>query len=54
MYITEGTGAASSTLTNSFILAAGATYYCNVQGVVLIGEIDITGTATDAFYAAQF
>lgn len=54
MYVTESLGIAASTLTNSAILAAGQVYYCSVNGAVLIGEIDITGTITDAFYAAQY
>ena len=55
MYVTEGLGTAASTLTNSVQLAAGLAYYCgNPNGITLIGEIDITGTAGDAFYAAQF
>lgn len=53
MYVTEGLGIAASTLTNSAILAPGVPYYCTNGGVVLTGEIDITGTIGDAFYAAQ-
>ena len=54
MYVTEGLGVAASTESNSVVLAAGGIYYCQVGGIVLDGEIDITGTATDAFYAAQY
>lgn len=53
MYVTEGLGIAASTLVNSAILAPGVPYYCTWAGVVLTGEIDITGTIGDAFYAAQ-
>lgn len=54
MYVSEGLGVAASTESNSLVLAAGGIYYCSVNGVVLDGEIDITGTAGDAFYAAQY
>lgn len=54
MFVSEGRAAAAATLTNSVILAAGATYYCQVNGIVLKGIIAITGTATEAFYAAQY
>lgn len=55
MYVTEALGIAASTATNSAVVAAGSAYYCtNVGGTVLTGEIDITGTSGDAFYAAQY
>lgn len=54
MYVSEGQSAATATEAASWILAPGATFYCERNGVVLSGEIDITGTATDAFYAAQY
>lgn len=53
MYVTEGLGTASSTTSNSAQLAAGTSYNCQFGGMVLSGEIDITGTIGDAFYAAQ-
>jgi hypothetical protein len=54
MWISEGLGVATATEAKSFQLAAGAVYDCSVNGSVLIGEIDITGTASDPFYAAQW
>src|SRR5258707_381338 len=55
MYVTEGLPLTSSTLTNSVIVTqSGGVYYCAVNGVVLTGQINITGTAGDAFYAAQY
>lgn len=53
MYVTEGLGTTDSTTALAVQLAAGQVYYCQQGGVVLSGEIDITGTADDAFYAAQ-
>lgn len=54
MYVTEGIGAANSTTAKAYLLPAGQPYYCNAYGVVLIGELDITGTSGDSFYAAQY
>lgn len=54
MYVSEGQGKALASLTNSWVLAAGNTFSCNFNGVVLTGEIDITGTSGDAFFASQF
>jgi hypothetical protein len=54
MYVTFNLGVAGSTLTNSIILSAGDVAYCQVNGNVITGEVDITGTAGDAFYAAQY
>lgn len=54
MNVSEGLGVAGSTTGNSVVVPAGGTYYCQVGQIVLTGEIDITGTATDAFYAAQY
>lgn len=55
MYVTEGLGTAASTTSNSVIVPAGGPYYCGaLGGPVLTGEIDITGTSGDAFYAAQY
>ena len=55
MYVNEGTAIASATLTNTWIVAAnGGLFNCNFAGVVLTGEIDITGTSGDAFVAKQF
>ena len=54
MYVTEGQGVALSSLTNSWQVAAGNLFTCNFNGIVLTGEIDITGTSGDAFVATQF
>lgn len=54
MYVSEGLGVSASTLTNAAIVSAGGLYHCGDGGVVLVGEIDITGTAGDAFYASQY
>jgi len=54
MFVTENRGLSGSSLTNSTILAPGGIYHCEVGGMVLTGEIDITGTAADAFYATQY
>lgn len=54
MYVTEGLGVAASTTGAAVQLSGGQAYYCSVNGTVLSGEIDITGTSTDAFYAAQY
>ena len=54
MYVNEGTAMASATTSNTWLLAAGQIFNCNFGGVVLTGEIDITGTSGDAFVAKQF
>lgn len=54
MWVAEGTTAAAASKNASAVLAAGQVYFCNAGGTVLTGEIDITGTAGDKFYAAQF
>ncbi len=54
MWVTEGIGAAGSTKAAAVVVAPGGVYTCTIWGVVLTGEIDITGTATGAFYAAQY
>ena len=54
MYVTEGLGVAASTTSNSVILVPNQPYYCNWNGTVLTGEIDIAGTDGEAFYAAQY
>ncbi len=54
MYVTEGLGTAASTTSNSQIVAANGTFSCERDGVVLTGEIDITGTANDPFFAIQY
>lgn len=54
MYVTEGKGVAGSTTSNSIILPPTYIYTCNSGGAVLYGEIDIAGTISEAFYAAQW
>ena len=54
MFVNEGTAIGSATTSNTWIVAAGALFNCNFSGVVLTGEIDITGTGGDAFVAKQF
>lgn len=54
MYVSEGKTAATATTGSSVTLAAGQAYYCNWNGTVLVGEIDIAGTDGDAYYAAQY
>jgi hypothetical protein len=57
MYVSEGIPLATPpTTAKSFTLVtASAPYRCDMPGgAVLTGEIDITGTATQAYYAAQW
>ncbi len=54
MYVTVGLTTATSTLAKSVKLAAGDVYHCTDSGVVLTGEVDITGTISETFYAAQY
>ena len=55
MYVNEGTAIGSATTSNTWIVAPnGGLFNCNFAGVVLTGEIDITGTSGDAFVAKQF
>ncbi len=54
MNVTEGLSIAASTTALSVTLPAGGVYYCSVGGAVLIGQVNITGTAGDSFYAAQY
>lgn len=54
MYVTEGLALADSTTGKAVALAAGVAYFCNSGGTVLTGQINITGTIGDGFYAAQF
>ena len=55
MYVNEGTATTSATTSNTWIVAPnGGLFNCNFGGVVLTGEIDITGTSGDAFVAKQF
>lgn len=54
MYVTEGLSTALATTALATQLVAGQVYYCSVNGLALIGEIDITGNSGDAFYAAQY
>jgi hypothetical protein len=44
---------ASATTGTSVALAAGQAVNCSVGGTVLQDQVSITGTSTDAFFAAQ-
>ena len=56
MWVSEGVPVATPpTEAKSQVLAAGASFSCERNGgSVLTGEIDITGTATQVFYAVQY
>lgn len=55
MYVTEALGVSASTQAKAWQVSAyGGIFNCNFAGVVFIGEIDLTGTAGDAFAATQF
>ena len=54
MWVEEGVTVAAATKGNSVAIAVGVPYYCGYNGLVLTGPIVITGTAGDAFYAAQY
>lgn len=61
MHVTEGYDLPSSINANAVTLppedSSGVprgVYYCQVGNSVLTGEINITGTAGDAYYAAQY
>jgi hypothetical protein len=54
MYVSEGLATTAASTSTAFPVAAGAGYTCGVGGVVLRGQINITGTSGDAFYAAQY
>jgi hypothetical protein len=54
MWVTEGYAVASALKANAIQLAVGQAYYCDVGTTVLQGLVSITGTAAEAFYAAQW
>lgn len=54
MWVSEGKTIATATKATSWVIVAGGLFNCNFNNVVLTGEIDITGTSGDAFYASQF
>lgn len=49
MYLYLGT-TANATLTNSFQLAAGASFNCTVGGITVGDQISLTGTATTSTF----
>lgn len=53
MWVTEGIPFASATKAKATVINPGGVYNCQFGGMVLVGEIAITGTSGDAFYAAQ-
>lgn len=54
MYVTEGISVADSTTALAVLLVPGQFYSCGGNGVVLTGQINITGTIGESFYAAQY
>lgn len=54
MWVEEGATAGTAAKANSVVLTPGSAYSCSAGGTVLQGEVDITGTSADAFYAAQY
>lgn len=54
MWVTEGYTVATATAANAVVVPQAGIYYCSVNNIALTGEIDITGTSGDAFYAAQY
>ena len=42
---------ASATKAKSVVLAAGQAVSCNAPGLLVVDEVSITGTSTEAFYA---
>ncbi len=44
---------ANATKGRSVVLSVGQSTNCNVGGIVLQDQVSITGTATEAFFAAQ-
>jgi len=54
MEVTEGMLTPASLITLAVILQPGQPYYCSVGGSVLVGQVNITGTSGDAFYATQY
>lgn len=45
---------ATATISNSAIVAPGASLNCALFGTVLTGQISLKGTAGDDFYASQY
>lgn len=54
VWVSEGKTAGTASESTSRQVAAGGSWYCERAGVALQGEIDITGTSGDSFYAAQY
>lgn len=56
MFVTEGITTAQSPTTNAgpFPVLPNGQFTCQFGQTALTGQINITGTAGDAFYAAQF
>lgn len=52
MYVFFG-AIASATTGASVKLAAGQSVNCSVNGIVLTDQVSVTGTSSDAFFAAQ-
>ena len=54
MFISEGVATGSATTATSVPIGANYSFTCSFGGVVWTGNIAITGTSGDAFYASQF
>ena len=54
MYITESLTVGGSSQALAAALPPLGVYYCTNGGVVLTGQVNITGTSGDSFYAAQY
>lgn len=55
MWVTEALSVAASTTALAVVLQPTQVYSCEtVAGIALQGQINITGTSGDSFYAAQY
>lgn len=55
MWVTEGLSVAAATEATAVELSPGQSYQCETSaGIALQGQINITGTSGDTFYAAQY
>lgn len=54
MWVTVGLGVAASSAEKAMVLNPSDVYHCTDSVVSLTGEIDITGTQDEVFYATQY
>ena len=54
MWVTIGVATASASVNSAMTLSAGNVFHCGDGVVVITGEVAITGTTSDSFYAAQY